>query len=162
MSKLFPTVLPKEQNDPFPTAHTSLTGHKKSEARLCALQALYQHMLTNLEWAELMQQYNAAYLKKRKAGAQLFTALAEALGDHWPRYSEIAAAHIAESWTWERLPLITKAILATGVCELEVQPETATGIIISDYIKLAQGYLPDEEMPFINACLDACAKQIRA
>jgi N utilization substance protein B len=162
MSKLFPTSLPREKEDPFPPAHESLTGHKKSEARLCAMQALYQHMLTELEWTEIAKDFNASYLKQRKASTSLFEPLSEALKDHWQRYSEIAAAHISETWTWERLPLITKALLITGVCELEVQPETGTGIVVSDYIKLAQGYLPDEEMGFVNACLDACAKQIRS
>lgn len=161
MSKLFPTTLPTADADAFPAADGSLTGHKKTEARLAAIESCYQHLLLGTPWTELAEQV-ASKFKARDIQKSLYMALNEALSTHFERYTHMAAAHQLENWPWARLPLTTQALLLTAIAELETQPTTDTPVVISQYIMLSQGFCSDDEVKFVNAILDKLAKQIRS
>jgi len=161
MSKLFPNTIPADDTDNFPAGDGSLTGHKKTEARLAAIESCYQFLLLETPWSELAEQV-ASKFKARDIQKSLYTKLNEALAAHFDRYSHMAAAHQLENWPWARLPLTTRALLLTAIAELETQPETDTAVIISQYIMLSQGFCADEEVKFVNAILDKLAKQIRS
>ena len=161
MSKLFPTSLPAADADTFPATDGSLTGHKKTEARLAAIESCYQNLLLETPWAELAEQVGSKF-KARDIQKSLYMALNEALAAHAERYSHMAAAHQLESWPWARLPLTTQALLLTAIAELETQPATDTPVVISQYIMLSQGFCADDEVKFVNAILDKLAKQIRS
>ncbi|MEK7265056.1 MAG: transcription antitermination factor NusB [Pseudomonadota bacterium] len=69
---------------------------------------------------------------------------------------------LAKSWTLARLDSTARAILRAAAYELIHRAETPAKAIINEYLELANAFFGDEDPRFINAVLDAMARDIRA
>ena len=69
---------------------------------------------------------------------------------------------LAKSWTLARLDSTARAILRAAAYELIHRAETPAPAIINEYLELANAFFGDEGPRFINAVLDAMARDIRA
>lgn len=69
---------------------------------------------------------------------------------------------LAKSWTLARLDSTARAILRAAAYELIHRADTPAKAIINEYLELANAFLGDEDRRFINAVLDAMARDIRA
>ena len=71
-------------------------------------------------------------------------------------YQEIVNAfslHLKD-WKWERLPLLTQAILLMSYTHFYKIEKIAKAIVIDVAVKLAKEYIEEKQAKFINAILD--------
>ena len=62
--------------------------------------------------------------------------------------------HLQKNWTFKRLPKVLQALLRVAISEMITYPKTSMGIIITEYLMLAESFSIEKENNFINAILD--------
>lgn len=62
------------------------------------------------------------------------------------------------NWKWERLPLITQAILLMSYAHFYYVEKVDKKIVINIAVDLAKKYIEDKQAKFINAILDGVLK----
>lgn len=62
-----------------------------------------------------------------------------------------------KGWTWERLPLLTQAVLLMSYAHQEIE-KVDKRVIISIAVDLAKKYIEPKQAKFINAILDGTLK----
>lgn len=65
--------------------------------------------------------------------------------------------HLAEKWTWDRIPYVTRAIIITAYCESKVS-KLDRKIIIDQALVTAGKYCEAKDKKFVNAILDKIIK----
>lgn len=73
------------------------------------------------------------------------------------KYGEIKLAYspYLKNWKWERLPLLTQAILLMSYSHYYFIEKVDKVVIINTAVSLAKKYIDDKQAKFINAILDA-------
>ena len=73
------------------------------------------------------------------------------------KYGEIKAAYIPylNKWKWERLPLLTQAILLMSFTHYKFLGPVDKSIVINIAVTLAKKYIDDKQAKFINGLLDS-------
>ena len=73
------------------------------------------------------------------------------------KYGEIRSAYTPylHNWTWERLPLLTQAILLMSYTHFYFIEKVDKSIVINVAVNLAKKYIDDKQAKFINGILDA-------
>lgn len=74
--------------------------------------------------------------------------------------SRLISENLSAGWSFSRLPKVLQALLRVAISEMISYPKTSTGIIISEYLKLAESFNIDKENSFINAILDKIHKEL--
>ncbi|MEZ6021920.1 MAG: transcription antitermination factor NusB [Hyphomonadaceae bacterium] len=64
-------------------------------------------------------------------------------------------------WRLERLDAVARAILRAGCVELEQRHDIRVAVVIDEYVEIAKSFFDGPEPGFVNATLDACAKDLR-
>ena len=149
------------ENDVFPPEFGSLTGNPRTEARLLAMQALYQHLLVGTEMKHIRDDFSRSYVKSRDAENKLFRILVDDMAENVERYTELVAAHLAEGWSMERVGLVERCILITAASEFTCRLDTPYKVIINEFVNISKGYFKAEGVSFINAAVDKLARKIR-
>tara|TARA_Y100000766_G_C18728388_1_gene517575 strand:- start:10 stop:471 length:462 start_codon:yes stop_codon:yes gene_type:complete len=62
--------------------------------------------------------------------------------------------NLNNDWTFSRLPKVLQAILKVAISEMISYPKTSMGIIVTEYLMLAESFSIERENSFINAILD--------
>tara|TARA_B100000900_G_scaffold410204_1_gene427566 strand:+ start:371 stop:832 length:462 start_codon:yes stop_codon:yes gene_type:complete len=62
--------------------------------------------------------------------------------------------NLSSDWTFSRLPKVLQAILKVAISEMISYPKTSMGIIVTEYLMLAESFSIEKENSFINAILD--------
>ena len=72
-------------------------------------------------------------------------------------YGEIVSAFIPKlnNWKWERLPLLTQAILLMSYTHFYFIEKADKAVIINVAVELAKKYIDDKQAKFINGILDS-------
>ncbi len=63
-----------------------------------------------------------------------------------------------ENWDLDRVSLMDKVILVAAISELDNFPQTASRIIINEYVEISKVYSTDKSNIFINGILDKYSK----
>ena len=73
------------------------------------------------------------------------------------KYGEIKNAYIPylNKWKWERLPLLTQAILLMSYTHYKYLGPVDKNIVINIAVNLAKKYIDDKQAKFINGLLDS-------
>ena len=71
-------------------------------------------------------------------------------------YGEIAAVFMPhlKNWKWERLPLLTRAVLLMSYAHFYYVEKVDRRIVINVAVELAKKYIEEKQAKFINAILD--------
>ena len=71
-------------------------------------------------------------------------------------YGEIVNAYLPhlKNWKWERLPLLTRAVLLMSYAHFYYVEKIDKRIVINVAIELAKKYIEEKQAKFINAILD--------
>ena len=71
-------------------------------------------------------------------------------------YGEIKRAYepYLKNWKWERLPLLTQAILLMSYTHYKYIEKVDKKVVINIAVELAKKYIDDKQAKFINAILD--------
>ena len=72
------------------------------------------------------------------------------------KYGEIVTAYAPylRNWKWERLPLLTQAILLMSYTHFYFVEKVDKKVVINIAVDLAKKYIDDKQAKFINAILD--------
>lgn len=82
----------------------------------------------------------------------------------WRRASELdpmIEARLASGWSLDRLGFLVRAVLRAGAFELAERHDVPARVVISEYVGLAHDFLSKDDTGFVNALLDALAKDLR-
>jgi N utilization substance protein B len=140
----------------------------RSQARLAAVQALYQMDLAETDLSAGIEEFKA-----HRVGlvAENGTA-AQADPDHFARVLQgvvtgqreidpLIDHQLAEGWRLARIDSIVRAILRAATFELTELAEIPARVIISEYIEVAHAFFEGDESRVVNGVLDGLARKIR-
>jgi len=72
-----------------------------------------------------------------------------------------AIESVAEHWSVARMPVVDRNVLRIGLFELQNEPNTATGVIVAEAVRLAQTYSTEKSASFVNGVLARLAEKVR-
>ena len=72
----------------------------------------------------------------------------------------LISKNLEKSWTFKRLPKVLQALLRVAISEMITYPKTSLGIIITEYLMLAESFSIEKDNSFINAILDKIHKKL--
>lgn len=140
-------------------------------ARLAAVQALYQMEISGSTTAQAIADFDAGKLPRENSDTlineidgdmALFTTLVEKAVERQLTLDRAIARHLSKGWKLERLDAVARAILRAGAAELEQRDDIPVAVVIDEYVEIAKSFFEGPEPGFVNATLDACAKDLRA
>ena len=147
-------------------------GLPRSQARLAAVQALYQMDLVETDLAAVIEEFKAHRLgREADNGADAGTG-GEADPEHFAdvlkgvvrRQREIDPMidrQLAQGWRLTRIDSILRAILRAGAFELIELAHVPSRVVISEYIDVAHAFFEGDEPRVVNGVLDALARKLR-
>lgn len=139
-----------------------------SAARLLAVQALYQMILTKAPAKQVIAEFLDHRLKEDLEGLKhgavnrdLFTDLVQGVSSQAEVLDDMLAAVLDEDWTIERLEILLLALLRAAAFELSERLEVPARVVISEYVDLANAFFDGRETAFVNGMLDRLAHVLR-
>lgn len=132
---------------------------RRTKARECAFQLLYQHEITG----EPMDEVIHAFWQVRSGTANM-RAMAERLAAGAQGRIEALDAVIvtaAANWRLDRMAPVDRTILRLGAYELMAETDTPAAVAIDEAIELAKRFGEADSPAFVNGVLDAVRKQVR-
>ncbi len=140
----------------------------RSLARLAAVQALYQMEQTGAGVESVILEFNTHRLGGdldgvaiHDADAVYFAEIMRGVVSAQRRIDPFIERQLAEKWTLSRLDATARAILRAGLYELTARPDTPFRVVIDEYVEIANAFFDGPEPQFINAVLDASARETR-
>jgi len=143
-------------------------GVSRSQARLAAVQALYQMDVGETDLAEVIEEFKA---HRMGAGAEDGT-VADADPEHFARVlrgvvrrqrelDPMIDQQLATGWRLLRVDAILRAILRAGGFELMELADVPVRVVISEYIEVAHAFFEGDEPKVVNGVLDQLARKLR-
>jgi len=129
---------------------------KRTKARECALQMLYQADVRQVKATEIVEEFWQGHSAPAEI-RQFATSLASGTADHLDRIDPLIAA-FASNWTIKRMGVVDRNILRLGAFELLYAKEVPPKVAINEAVELAKRYGDTESGKFINGVLDAIHK----
>lgn len=140
----------------------------RSSARLAAVQALYQLEMEGTPMARLLHEFHEHRLGATigddtyaPAEVDFFNDIVSGVDARRAEIDEAIIAKLAKGWTLERLDRSMRQILRAGTYELIARNDLPTGVIINEYVDVADAFFPKAEKGFVNGLLDAIGKTVR-
>lgn len=139
-------------------------------ARLAAVQALYQMDASGAGVDAVVADFRGHWIgadidgdRFADADAGFFEDIVRGVIRLQMKIDPAIERRLASKWTLPRLDATARAILRSGAYEMIHHPSTPAAVVIDQYVEIAKGFYDDGEEPkFINAALDAMARDIRA
>ena len=76
---------------------------------------------------------------------------------HYGEAVELFSAHLKD-WKWERIPLLTQAILLMSYTHFKYIEKIDKAIVIDVAVRLTKEYVEEKQAKFVNAILDEVLK----
>ncbi len=140
----------------------------RSAARLAAVQALYQMETSGQGVEATIREFQDYRLGANIEGAQMHDADAAFFADilrgtveTQRRLDPYLERQLAAGWKLSRLDATARALLRAGLYELIRRPDVPYKVVINEYMDIANAFFDGEEPRFINAVLDAAAREAR-
>jgi N utilization substance protein B len=138
-------------------------------ARLGAVQALYQMEVSGASTADVIAEFDAGKLPRETEASitdaegdpALFKIIVEKAVERQATLDRAIARHLSKGWRLERLDAVARAILRAGSAELEQRADIPVAVVINEYVEIAKRFFDGPEPGFVNATLDACARDLR-
>ena len=144
-------------------------GLVRSQARLAAVQALYQMDLASTDLNKLIHEFvterfgaEAEDETVAMADQTLFEAIVRGVVTHQREIDPAVDAQLAAGWRLNRLDATLRAILRGAMYEILYRRDTPARVVITEYLDIAKAFFEGEEPKVTNAVLDKLAKKHRA
>jgi len=141
----------------------------RAAARLAAVQALYQMEASGQGVEATIREFQAFRLGGEIEGVRLhaadgkfFANILRGAVEMQDQLDPYIARQLAAGWTLARLDATARAILRAGLFELLRRRDVPAKAVINEYVEVANAFFDGEEPKFINAVLDAAARETRA
>ena len=142
---------------------------KRSNARLAAVQALYQMDVGRQTLEDTLSQFSAHMLGREVEGEQYLPAEAAFFRDivrgfaaEQRRLDPLIDQTLASGWPLKRVEAIVRAVLRAGCYELDKRGDIPARVVVSEYVGVANAFVDREETGMVNAVLDALARKFRS
>jgi N utilization substance protein B len=66
----------------------------------------------------------------------------------------------SQNWRIERMPVVDRSLLRSGIAEMLGYPKTPAAIVINESLEVARRYAAPESIHFLNGVLDAVARDL--
>jgi N utilization substance protein B len=66
----------------------------------------------------------------------------------------------SENWRLERMPVVDRNLLRSGIAEMLGYPKTPAAIVINESLEVARRFAAPESIHFLNGVLDAVAQEL--
>jgi N utilization substance protein B len=140
----------------------------RSVARLAAVQALYQ-METGGAGAETVIRefsdhrfdHDIEGVRLAHADEAFFAALVRGVVGDQHAIDRAVSRRLASGWRLERIDATARSILRAGAFELMRRADVPAEVAIDEYVEIAKSFFEGPEPGFINAALDAIARDER-
>ena len=140
----------------------------RSNARLAAVQALYQWEATGIAPAQVIKEFTDHRLGEvvddvalPPADLKLFTLIVAGAAANVAELDDMIAAVLTEDWTTERLEATLRAILRCGAFELAHREDVPPRVVIAEYVGVCDAFFGAKETGLANGILDQLARQLR-
>lgn len=141
----------------------------RTVARLAAVQALYQMEVSGVGVETVVREFiDHRFGGDLEEGERLadadeafFAEIARGVVAHQAAIDQAIVRRLAKGWRLDRLDATVRAMLRAGAFELMHRPDTPTEVAIDEYVELAKAFFEAKEAAFVNAALDAVARDVR-
>ena len=141
----------------------------RSAARLAAVQALYQMETTGQGVEATIREFKDFRLgqdiegeKLHAADAAFFADILRGAVETQGKLDPYLQRQLAEGWRLARLDATVRAILRAGLYEMIRRADVPYKVVINEYVDVARAFFDGDEPGFVNAVLDAAAKEARS
>jgi N utilization substance protein B len=132
---------------------------RRSKARECAFQILYQWQITGEPMGAVIEGF-----WRVRSGTPAAKAMAERLALGAQAEAAELDQRIAEAathWRIERIAPVDRTILRLGAYELAREPETPAAVVLDEAVELAKRFGEADSPAFVNGVLDAIRRRVR-
>lgn len=132
---------------------------RRSKARECAFQILYQWQITG----EPMNAVVDGFWRVR-SGTPEARQMAERLARGASAQVEALDRQIAEAathWRLDRIAPVDRTILRLGAYELAAEQQTPAAVVLDEAVELAKRFGEEDSPSFVNGVLDAIRRRVR-
>jgi transcription antitermination protein NusB len=144
------------------------TAHRaRSVARLAAVQALYQMETAGAGCEAVIREFGEHRFDRDVEGAALapadeafFAELVRGVVAGQARLDKAIRRRLAKGWRLDRIDATLRALLRVAAFEL-VGEATPAPVVIDEYVEIAKSFFDGPEPGFVNAALDAIARDER-
>jgi transcription antitermination protein NusB len=140
----------------------------RSAARLAAVQALYQLEMEGTPMAQLLHEFHEHRLGATiedvtyaNAEVDFFNDVVKGVDARRDEIDANISAKLSEGWSIDRLDRPMRQIIRAGTYELLARKDLPAGVIINEYVDVADAFYAKREKGFVNGVLDAIAKAVR-
>jgi len=141
----------------------------RSVARLAAVQALYQMETGGAGVETVIREFTDHRFDRDLEGETLaqadeafFAALVRGVVSDQAQVDPAITRRLATGWRLERIDATARSILRAGAYELISRGDVPAEVVIDEYVEIAKSFFEGPEPGFINAALDAIARDERA
>jgi transcription antitermination protein NusB len=159
---------------PSPSPPRAALGGRRRNARLAAVQALYQIELseTPADVPDRVERVIREFARYRlgqdidgeQVGEADETLFADIVRGATARRADIDAVIVralTPDWPIERLEAILRAILRAGAYELLARADVPARVVISEYLEVAHAFFSGKEPALVNGVLDRLGRLLR-
>jgi transcription antitermination protein NusB len=132
---------------------------RRTKARECALQMLYQWDLTRAP----MDEVAASFWRVRTS-----TDATKAMAERLARGAQANAARLdgligeaATNWRFDRIAAVDRNVLRLGAYELDMERDTPPSVVIDEAVEIAKRFGEADSPSFVNGVLDAIRRMVR-
>jgi len=140
----------------------------RSQARLAAVQALYQMDMAGTDLAEVIDEFTTHRIgelaeERTVAGAdpEHFARILHGVVRRQKELDPIIDGQLASGWRLVRVDAILRAILRAGAFELVEEADVPVRVVINEYVEVAHAFFAGDEPRVVNGVLDALARKLR-
>jgi transcription antitermination protein NusB len=144
------------------------SGVRRSQARLAAVQALYQMDLAATDLNDVIREFvmhrigaEADDQTLATADAEFFTSLLRGVVARQRDLDPELDQQLAAGWRLERIDAIVRAVLRSAMFELMDRRDVPARVVITEYVDVARAFFEGDEPKVVNAVLDKLARKHR-
>jgi N utilization substance protein B len=147
---------------------THITLHKRSIARIAAVQSLYQMALIQSSDVQTVEDFQKHFEKdllkevaSKKYDREFFAKLLQGTARSLKDIDPIIEKALPDNWAFKRIDHVILAILRAATFELWQFAETDSPVIINEYVNVTHAFFDDKEPGFVNGILHNIAGHLR-
>ena len=148
------------------TAHDRRRAQLRTNARLAGVQALYQMEISGQGAASAAKEFVEFRLGGEgpgsiEADAEFFESLLSGVVAAQKDIDQALAGKLAKDWKLERLDATLRALMRAASFEIIHCQDVPPKVVIDEYVEMAKSFYDGPEPGFVNAALDALARERR-
>ena len=147
---------------------TGSARQARSVARLAAVQALYQMEAAGAGAEAVIREFidhrfdrDLEGVRLARADQDFFSAVVRGVVADQDAVDAAVRKRLASGWKLERIDATARSILRAGAWELIRRRDVPAEVAMDEYVEIAKSFFEGPEPGFINAALDAIARDER-